>query len=381
MKQKKFETTNLNIGFMPLTDCAPLVVAKEMGIFEKWGLAVNLLKQNSWATLRDKLHSQLLDAAQMLAPMPIASNLGLGCAKTDIITPFVLSRNGNAITLSKQLHQQVLATLVENKVSLPFAAGHLRAVIKHRKLLGNKLKFATVFPHSCHFYQLHSYFINSGIDINDIDIVVIPPANMVSALASGEIDGFCAGGPWNAMSVAQGIGFTGVTSVDIWPDFPEKVLAMKSSFQQQNRQTINALLAALSEACSWLKSVENRFEAALMLTQKKYLDAPVAVIAPSLLGSCLTLQNSEPRLVQGYNSFTRDVSGEQNKPLVQEGLKILEHMTLCEQVSPCEDSRTDSILISGIYREDIYQQAMAELDAKKLVHLKQPVSDKVHQNS
>ena len=196
------EQTDLTLGFIPLTDSAPLIVAKEMGFFSQWGLDVKLQKQNSWATLRDKLHAGLLDATQMLAPMPLASALGLGCAKVKVITPLVLSLNGNAITLSEKLHQEILRENSLAQVTLPLAAYLLQKVISVRKKQNRpKLRFATVFPYSCHYYQLRDWLASADISEEDLDIVVVPPVNMVAFLQSGEIDGCCVGGPWNAKAV------------------------------------------------------------------------------------------------------------------------------------------------------------------------------------
>ena len=148
---------------MPLTDCAPVVIAKEMGFFEKWGLNVTLTKQNSWSALRDKLHSEQIDAAQLLAPMPLASSLGVGGTKANVITPFVLSRNGNAITLSNQLYQEILSQHQLNLLSLPLSSNLLHKVISDRKKENRRLRFATVFPYSCHYYQLLTWFERSNI--------------------------------------------------------------------------------------------------------------------------------------------------------------------------------------------------------------------------
>lgn len=142
----QLEQPNLELGFMALTDCAPLVVAKEMGFFDKWGLSVSLQKQNSWATLRDKVHAGLLDAAQMLAPMPIASNYGLDCLKTAVIAPMVLSRNGNAITLSKRLYEDILTEQSCISTNLPFCASYLKSSVMRKKKNRDKVKISRSFP-------------------------------------------------------------------------------------------------------------------------------------------------------------------------------------------------------------------------------------------
>ncbi|TRY30209.1 CmpA/NrtA family ABC transporter substrate-binding protein [Aliiglaciecola sp. M165] len=343
----------INLGFIPLTDSAPLIVAKENGYFEKWGLDVELLKQNSWATLRDKLHAGLLDAAQMLAPMPIASALGLGTIKTSVITPLVLSLNGNAITLSESLHQEILKANQITSITLPMAAYLLQNVVNLRKQKGApKLMFANVFPFSCHYYQLLDWLASGQINRDDVDIVVVPPVNMVSHLESGEIDGFCVGGPWNAKAVRSGIGITALTSFDIWQDSPEKVLGLLSSFQQQHPDTVLAICAALQEACQWLETVPNRFEAARLLSKVKYLDASIDVIAPSLLGSCLTHIERSPRSIPSYNQFSANRNGTINQPELVRGEWLIKQMHQAGQLN-MEDIPDD--FIASVFRPDIYQ--------------------------
>lgn len=348
------EKNEIKLGFIPLTDSAPLIVAHELGFFDNWGLKVSLLKQNSWATLRDKLHAGLLDAAQMLAPMPLASSLGLGVVRTPVIAPLVLSLNGNAITLSESLHQEILTSNRLTSVTLPMAAYLLHEVIKSRKSRGApKLTFANVFPYSCHNYQLRDWLNSAHIDMHDVDITVVPPINMVDFLGSGEIDGFCVGGPWNAKAVRAGFGITALTSFDIWQDSPEKVLGLLDSFNSQNPETVIAMCAALKQACSWLESVPNRFEAARMLSQVKYLDAPLDVIAPSLLGSCLTHISMPPRCIPSYNQFSANRNGSINLPELIRGEWLLKQMHQAGQIN-MDDISPD--FVASVFRPDIYNK-------------------------
>ncbi|MGJ8692275.1 MAG: CmpA/NrtA family ABC transporter substrate-binding protein [Thalassotalea sp.] len=348
----RIEKSKLAIGFMPLTDCAPVVIAKEMGFFEKWGLNVTLSKQNSWAALRDKLHVGVLDAAQMLAPMPLASTLGLGGVRANVITPFILSRNGNAITLSNQLYQEILTQHDLSLLSLPLSSNMLKKTIEARRAENKKLKFATVFPHSCHYYQLLTWFKHSDISLDDIEILIIPPSNMVSALNAGDIDGFCVGGPWNAKAVREGVGLTCATSSDIWPDSPEKVLGLLADWQVKHPETTMALVAALQEACTWLENIPNRFEAARILASAQYLDTNIDVIAPSLLGSCLVHQDKAPRVVPSYNQFTAIGKTSSNSPDIAYGEFLLEHMVAANHI---EQAQADKIFVGSVFRNDIYQ--------------------------
>ncbi|MFQ3235893.1 MAG: ABC-type nitrate/sulfonate/bicarbonate transport system substrate-binding protein [Paraglaciecola sp.] len=349
------EQTNLNLGFIPLTDSAPLIVAKELGFFSQWGLQVQLQKQNSWATLRDKLHAGVLDAAQMLAPMPIASTLGLGVAPTKVITPLVLSLNGNAITLSESLHKEILSANNIRNITLPMAAYLLQNVIAKRKSRGlPQLKFATVFPYSCHNYQLLDWLLSANITAQDVDFLIVPPVNMVAFMQNGEIDGCCVGGPWNAKAVRGGIGMTVLTSFDIWQDSPEKVLGLLESWYQKNPNTVLALCAALKQACAWLENVPNRFEAARMLCREEYLNAELDVIAPSLLGSCLTHINMPPRSIASYNQFSVSNNGSINQPELIRGQWLIKQMSNAGQIPL--DMTISSDLIATIFRPDIYQK-------------------------
>ena len=346
------EKKNLTLGFMPLTDSAPVIIAHEIGFFEKWGLNVTLTKQNSWATLRDKLHSGVIDAAQMLAPMPIASNLGLHGQKSTVICPMILSRNGNGITLSTKLYQKILSQHNTNEINMPFSANILRHEIAERKKSGNKLNFAVVFPYSCHYYQLIEWFDKSDINLSDVNVLIVPPSDMVSSMDSGDLDGFCVGSPWNAKAVREGVGITGVTSSDLWQDSPEKVLGLMSAWQVENPETTFALVSALYEACQWLENIPNRFEAARLLSRAKYLDTYIDVIAPSLLGSCLTFNNATPRKVEAYQQFSTLGDPTFNRPAHRYGEKLAELMQTCGHINAQQITDLD---ITSIYREDIYQ--------------------------
>ncbi|MFT2091059.1 CmpA/NrtA family ABC transporter substrate-binding protein [Paraglaciecola sp. 2405UD69-4] len=353
------EQTKLTVGFIPLTDSAPLIVAKYMGFFEQWGLDVRLQKQNSWSTLRDKLHAGLLDAAQMLAPMPLASSLGLRCAPTRVITPLVLSLNGNAITLSEKLHQEVLKENGLADVTLPLAAYLLQKVIRVRKEQNRpRLKFGTVFPYSCHYYQLKDWLASANITEQDVDITIVPPINMVGYLESGEIDGCCVGGPWNAKAVRAGIGLTALTSFDIWQDSPEKVLGLLESWQLKNPNTVLALTAALKQACNWLETIPNRFEAARLLSSEQYLDAPTEVIAPSLIGSCLTHIDLPPRAIPSYNQFSKSNNGSINVPEYIRGEWLISQM---EKAGQLASVKVPNDFVKHVFRPDLYQQMREHL--------------------
>lgn len=357
----KIEKKNITLGFMPLTDSAPVIMAYEMGIFNKWGLNVTLTKQNSWATLRDKLHLGVIDAAQMLAPMPIASNLGLYGQESQVISPLILSRNGNGITISTALYEKLLSHQNNNKITMPFSANILTPEIKERKKEGKKLTFAVVFPYSCHYYELIEWLKESHMTLSDINLLFVPPSGMVPSMQSGDLDGFCVGGPWNAKAVREGVGVTGVTSSDLPLDSPEKVLGVMSGWQNKYPQTTLALVSALYEACQWLENIPNRFEAARLLSRACYLDTNIDVIAPSLLGSCLTFNSITPRKVSNYNQFSTHGDSSFNKPTLNCGEIIADLMQESRHISTTQRSELN---ISSIYREDIFLAAIHTVNKK-----------------
>lgn len=299
------QDAQLKIGFVKLTDAAPYIIAKELGIYEKFGLNVELLAQNSWSTLRDKLEMGLLDAAQMLAPMPFASQVGMSGNRKDIIVPMITSQNGNGVTLSKYLCEEIKVENDLTEIPYPMPANLLKKVIiQKRKSNQTRLKIACVFPFSCHYLQLIDYLQAADIHIDEIECVFMPPTSMAMSLQSGDIDGFCVGGPYNAKSVRNDTGLTILTSYDIWQDRAEKVLAITQSDYEKMPDVYEHLCAALIEACQWLKEVPNRFEAARIMASAKYLDTSIDIVAPSLLGSCLTAQGTSPRHIPHYNRFS-----------------------------------------------------------------------------
>lgn len=327
----ELEKTDVSIGFMPLSDCAPLVVAQRLGFFAQQGVEVKLVRQNSWATLRDKVLAGYLDMAQMLAPMPLAMHLGLGNAPENMSVPMVLSYNGNGITLSTQLFSELLAANHGNAqqiLSEAMPASLLTPVIAHRKSLGQpKLRFATVFPYSCHCYQLVAWLNQGGISLDDVEISIIPPSGMVQAMTENQIEGFCVGSPWNAVAVRAGIGVTVIASQEIWCDTPEKVLGVTTQWQTQHPQTLKAVTNALANACQWLTGGPNRFEAARWLSESDYVGANLENIAPALLDSCLTKQDVKPREVRGHTLFNQ---GQQHNLVHKEqGVWLLQQMQRC----------------------------------------------------
>jgi len=351
------ETSRLTIGFMPLTDCAPLAIAAEKEFFKRHGLNVTLAREASWANIRDKVALNALDGAQMLAPMPIAATLGSCVVKQPTISAFSLGLNGNAITVSNSLYQRLCEADPEAMAASPITARALKKVIAENKRNGQpSLTFAMVFPVSNHNYQLRYWMASAGIDPDrDVRLIVIPPPHMVANLQSGKIDGYCVGEPWNARAVSMGIGRILISGYEIWNNSPEKVLGVKLSWAEKHPNTHRALIMALLEACQWLDQTENREEAIQILSSDRYINTPVEDIAPSLSGALRYCQGDEPLQLDDFSVFHRYAA---NFPWRSHAEWIITQMYRWGQIDQLTDIQT---LASRIYRPDIYREAAAAL--------------------
>jgi len=270
----------IRIGVIALTDSAPFVVAQKMGFFETESLSVELVRQASWATLRDKLAYGEIDAAHMLSPMAIALQLGLGGSpKKDVLAPLVLNRSGNAITVSKPL-----AALISGLVEGETLGSKLRAA-KSRGERG--LVFGTVFPFSMHTLQLRRWLRSNDVDPDqDVRFEVVPPVRMVASLQAGLIDAFCVGEPYNSLAVNEGLGTIVATSNSLWPKAPEKVLGCTRAWATDNPVALRGLIKALRHACNWLEGgVENRVKAAAWLSTSDHVNLPGSVLEMALLAT------------------------------------------------------------------------------------------------
>ncbi|CAF0695969.1 CmpA/NrtA family ABC transporter substrate-binding protein [Candidatus Methylacidithermus pantelleriae] len=274
--QEAPELSKVRVGFIALTDCAPLVVAHEKGWFRKHGIEVTLCKGASWAAIRDSLSNGDLHATHMLFGMPIASTIGLlGSPQKPMIIPWVLNRNGQSISLAVSFKGKVRADPNE-----------LRPFILEARNKGKPLTFAMTFPSGTHAMWLRYWLGAGGIHPDrDIGLITIPPPQMVANMKVGKMEGFCVGEPWNARAIAEGIGFTAINSQDIWRDHPEKVLACTEEFAERYPRTLIALLRAICEASLWLdERPENRRQAVGWLTQAAYVNCSPELILSRFLG-------------------------------------------------------------------------------------------------
>ncbi|HQS37173.1 MAG: nitrate transporter [Methylotenera sp. 24-45-7] len=271
MQAIKPELTEVNIGFIPLTDCAPLVLASTMGFDEKYGIKIRLSKEASWSAIRDKLISGDLHAAHALYGMVYGVELGIGAQQKAMAVLMTLNQNGQGITLSNQLKTLGIVT-----------GSDLSEFLKQHT---SKLSFAQTFPTGTHAMWLYYWLASQNIHpLHDIKTTVVSPPQMVANISAGNVAGYCAGEPWNARAVYDNVGFTVATSQDIWADHPEKVLGVTAEFANAYPQTCRAMIMAVLEACRYLDVMANRSEVTAVLAAKEYVNAPQQVIYDRFIG-------------------------------------------------------------------------------------------------
>ena len=275
------EFADIKLGIIALTDCSSIILAHEKGHFKKFGINSTVSKGASWASIRDSLTNGDIQATHMLLGMPIASTMGLGGApKKPMVAPFILNRNGQAITLSNTFKGKVAA---DPKALKPF--------VDKAKAKGNPLTFAMTFPPGTHAMWMRYYLAAGGINPGDaagagadVSLITVPPPQMVANMKVGKMDGFCVGEPWNARTIAEDIGFTAIATQGIWKDHPEKVCAFTEEFADKNPKTVKAIMKALHEASVWLDKMENREEQAKIVSAATYINCPPETILGRLMG-------------------------------------------------------------------------------------------------
>jgi len=269
------ETPDIRFGMIALTDCSPIVIAHEKGIFKKYGINSTIMKGASWAAIRDSLSNGDLQATHMLLGMPIASTMGLlGSPQTPMIVPWLINRNGQAITVKAELKGKIGA---DPKI--------LKPLVEAAKKAGSPMTFAMTFPPGTHAMWMRYYLGAGGINPDkDVALVTVPPAQMVANMKVGKMDGYCVGEPWGARAIADGIGYTAMTTQELWKDHPEKVCAFKEEFAQKNPKTVKAILKALHEASVWLDDMKNRPEQASIVSRPTYINCPPEIILGRLQG-------------------------------------------------------------------------------------------------
>jgi two-component system, oxyanion-binding sensor len=284
----------LHIGFIPLCDAAALIVAADRGFAAAEGLDVELVREVSWSNVRDKLNIGMFDAAHLLAPVAIASSLGLGHVKVPLIAPLALAVNGNAITVSPSLHA-ALAAAADGDIGDPIVSARaLARVVAARKAKGEEpLTFGMTFPFSSHNYSLRFWMAAGGVTPDeDVHLVVLPPPYMVESLAGKQVDAFCVGAPWNSVAVEQGIGFILHAGCEIFARATEKVLAVRASWAERNTDTLARLVRAHRRAAAFVEDLANRDEVVALLAAPHRLGVAREAIRRTLDGRLETADGS-----------------------------------------------------------------------------------------
>jgi nitrate/nitrite transport system substrate-binding protein len=314
------EKEELVLGFIKLTDMAPLAIAKEKGFFEEEGLYVRLEAQANWKVLLDRVISGELDGAHMLAGQPIGATIGIG-TQAGIVTPLSMDLNGNGITVSNEVWKLMKQHIKQEdgKPVHPITADALKPVVTSFKESGRQFKMGMVFPVSTHNYELRYWLAAAGLspgyyttgDVTgttnaDILLSVTPPPQMPATLEAGTIHGYCVGEPWNQQAVFKGIGVPVVTDYEIWKDNPEKVFGVSKVWADANPNTLIALTKAMIRACKWLDEggTANRKEAVEILSRPEYVGADAEVIANSMTGT-FEYEKGDKRLLPDFNVFFR----------------------------------------------------------------------------
>ena len=373
------EKEDLKFGFIKLTDMAPLAVAYEKGFFEDEDLYVTLEAQANWKVLLDGVIDGRLDGAHMLAGQPLAATIGYG-TRAHIVTPFSMDLNGNGITVSNTVWQQMKARIpkqADGKPRHPISASYLKPVVDAYKEEGKPFKMGMVFPVSTHNYELRYWLAAGGLNPGyyapqkgdtsgtikaDVLLSVTPPPQMPSTMEAGTINGYCVGEPWNQQAVFKGIGVPVITDYEIWKNNPEKVFGMTKAFTEKYPNTTIHIVKALLRAAKWLDENDNanRPEAVKLLSKSQYVGADYDVIANSMTGT-FEYEKGDKREVPDFNVFFRYYA---TYPYYSDAVWYLTQMRRWGQISEYKpDSWYDKIARS-VYRPDIYAKAARELIAE-----------------
>ncbi|WP_199634858.1 CmpA/NrtA family ABC transporter substrate-binding protein [Serratia sp. PAMC26656] len=343
------EKKEIRVGFIPLTDCASVVMAAVKKFDEKYGIKIIPSKEASWAAVRDKLLSGELDAAHVLYGMVYGLQLGVAGPQHDMAVLMTLNNNGQAITLSNQLKQAGVTDAAALKK-------HVDASAK------GTYTFAQTFPTGTHAMWLYYWLANAGIHpFDDVRNVVVPPPQMVMNMKIGNMSGFCVGEPWNQRAIAENIGFTAVTTQEIWPDHPEKVLGTTGNWVAANPNSARALTAAVLDAARWIDSSDaNREETAQVVAGRAYINTKPEVITGRMLGQ---YQNGLGKSWQDAHAMRFFHDGEVSYPYLSDGMWFLTQHRRWGLLS----AEPDYLAVAQkINRTEIYKQAASAVGGVNL---------------
>jgi len=355
----KPQRRTVRVGFIPLVDCASIVVAADQGFAAAEGLDLVLCRESSWATIRDHLNLGYIDAAHMLAGMPIAASLGIGHVRVPTLAPISLNLNGNAITVSLVLYERMHETGEITQSDDPASTGAaLKRVVTERARRGeDPLTFGMVYPFSCHNYELRYWMAATGIDPDrDVRLVVIPPPFMVESLRAGVVHGFCVGEPWNSLAVEAGVGRIILTKTAIWRLGPEKVLGVRADWAERDPEVLFSLLRALHASALWADAPENRPAVARLLAAPNRLDFSQDLIERALTGRLAFTREGRTQVIDDFLVFQRHAA---TFPWVSHALWIYSQMRRWGQAPANE---RDLKTVRGVFRPNLYRRALSEAD-------------------
>ena len=350
------ETPKVRIGIIALTDCSSIVMAHELGLFKKHGIESTISKEASWAVIRDRLTLGENQASHILLGIPYAATMGLqGSPMKPMVIPMYLNRNGQAITLTK--------ALLEKGVKTP---AQLKPLALEAKARGAPMTFAMTYPPGTHAMWTRYWLAAGGINPDrDVSLITIPPAQMVANMKVGKMDGYCVGEPWGARAIADGIGFTAITTQQIWKDHPEKVLGFTEDFATRNPRTVKAVMRAVLEASQWIDRLDNRPRMAEVVGQPQYVNAARDVILGRMLGDYDYGDGRKEKDPLYMTFFDRQT----NFPLKSHGTWWLTQFRRWGMVKEAPDYKK---VVDRVHRPDLYREVAKEMgietpreDAKK----------------
>ena len=341
------ETPRVRIGIIALTDCSSIVMAHELGLFKKYGIDSTISKEASWAVIRDRLSLGENQATHLLLGMAYASTMGLlGSPVKPLVIPFSLNRNGQGITLSR--------ALLARGIKTPQA---LKPLVDEARRAGKPMTFAMTFPPGTHAMWMRYWLAAGGIHPDkDVTLITIPPPQMVANMKVGKMDGFCVGEPWNARAIADGIGFTAITTQQIWRDHPEKVLGFTEEFAEKNPKTVKAILRALLEASQYIDKPDNRAHVAEVVSRPQYINTQKEVILGRMLGQ---YEYGDGRPLEQDPYYMTFFDRHTNFPWKSHGIWWLSQFRRWGMVKEGVDYTG---LVNRVHRPNIFREVAREMD-------------------
>jgi NitT/TauT family transport system ATP-binding protein len=350
----------LRIGFIPLADAAAPIVAVDKGFAAAEGLDVELVREVSWANIRDKLNIGVFDAAHLIAPIAIASSLGLGHVKVPIVAPFVMGTNGNGITVSPALHVAMAAEADGDIIDPAVSARALARVVAARKAKAEEpLTFGMTFPFSTHNYQLRFWMAAGGVDPDeDVRLVVLPPPYMVESLANKHVDGFCVGAPWNSIAVDLGVGCIVQFGCDIVARAAEKILGVRSRWAQDHPDAVARLVRAHRRAADFIEDAANRDEVAALLAAPGRIEVAPEVIRRTFEGRIKVAPGGMTRTSERYLMLARNGAA---RPDPAQAAWLYAQMVRWGQAPLSSELLAAA---AAVFRPDLYDAALAAPEAE-----------------